>query len=307
MVSNDVKTRILVLSDTHSALPKPADSKFQPYRWPLPTADVLIHAGDLTGTGMLEEHEQALQLLKKVDAELKIVIPGNHDMTLHREYCNGTPQAWCPQYDDETMDNIEEMYTGEDARAVGIVYMVEGVKTFSLRNGARFTVYANAWQPEFWNWAFNYPRDQDRFNPPSEKDEFRAPHPVPDNGIDVMITHGPPLHILDKTKPMGDHVGCEHLRRAVERCKPRLHLFGHIHEDWGALAKDWTKEERDSEYRIKCPLQKELVEDMSAYCDATHLKPGIETLFVNASIMSVKYVANQAPWLVDLMLPKLGE
>ena len=303
MASSGVKTRILVLSDTHTALPDPAGSRSQPYRWPLPTADILIHAGDLTGNSSVTQHELALELLTKVDADLKIVIPGNHDMTLHREYCRGTPEAFCRRYDDETLDKIEQMYRGEEAQAAGIVYLVEGEMTFALKNGATFTIYANAWQPEFCNWAFGYPREQDRFNPSPAGAEFQAPHPVPDNGIDIMITHGPPLHILDKTRT-GEDVGCEHLRRAVERVKPRLHCFGHIHEDWGAVVKDWTKEERDSEDQIECPPQDELVEKMSAYYDATGLQPGKETLFVNASIMTVRYKPSQAPWVVDLILPK---
>lgn len=309
MASDGVKTRILVLSDTHTdetpkGLPAVTESKSQPYRWPLPTADVLIHAGDLTLSGTYEEHGQALELLTKVNAELKIVVPGNHDMTLHREYCKGTPNGWCPRYDDDALHEIEEMYTGKDAQAAGIRYMVEGVKAFTLKNGAVFTVYANAWQPEFNNFAFGYPREQDRFNPSTEEAAFQAPHPVPDSGIDIMVTHGPPLRILDEVQRGGGDVGCEHLRRAVERCKPRLHCFGHIHEDWGATIKDWTKEERDSEDRIKCPSRKELVKNMIAYYEATWPQPGKETLFVNASIMTVEYEPLQAPWLVDLMLPR---
>ena len=298
-----VETRILVLSDTHNALPAAAGSKSQAYRWPLPKADVLIHAGDLTMNGILEQNQQALELLTKVDAELTIVIPGNHDMTLQPEYCKGTPNEFCPKYDDETLEAIKRLYTGKEAQDSGIVYMVEGVKTFTLKSGAKFTVYANAWQPDFFNWGFNYPREQDRFNPSTSGAGFQAPHPVPDSGIDIMVTHGPPLRILDETY-RGDEVGCEHLRRAVERCKPKLHVFGHIHEDWGAVKRDWTKEGSESEDRMRCPSQSELVEGMSAYYDATKMEVGKETLFVNASIMSVHYSPSQAPWLVDLMLPR---
>jgi Icc-related predicted phosphoesterase len=45
--------------------------------------------------------------------------------------------------------------------------------------------------------------------------------------MDVLITHGPPRAILDYG------YGCKFLREAVQRLKPDLHLFGHIHEHGG--------------------------------------------------------------------------
>jgi Icc-related predicted phosphoesterase len=302
--TESVKTRILVLSDTHSALPFPT-SEQRPYRWPLPKADVLLHAGDLTGNGQLAQHQRALELIRGVEAELKIIIPGNHDLTLHHEYYHQYPYEHGPEpkYDDKTLQAIQDLYTGEEARATGIVYMVEGVRTFTLSSGATFTVYASAWQPEFFNWAFGYPRMQDRFNSSPPEATFQAPNPVPDNRIDIILTHGPPYRILDETI-RDEQVGCEHLRRAVERSKPRLHVFGHIHEAWGAMRKNWTKEERDEDVRMKTPSRKELVERMGAYLDATGLVAGKETLFVNASIMNVRYDPLHAPWVVDLMLPR---
>jgi hypothetical protein len=44
--------------------------------------------------------------------------------------------------------------------------------------------------------------------------------------------HGPPYAIGDLTTD-GWLVGCEDLRAAVERKRPRLHVFGHIHEAFG--------------------------------------------------------------------------
>jgi Icc-related predicted phosphoesterase len=46
------------------------------------------------------------------------------------------------------------------------------------------------------------------------------------------VTHEPPAGILDLT-PDGEHVGCADLRQAVDRVKPRLHVFGHIHHGYG--------------------------------------------------------------------------
>lgn len=344
-----VKTRILLLSDTHSSLPFPADHDVEgkvPFHHPLPSADVLIHTGDLTMTGSLSEHRAAVQLIRSIDAPLKIVIPGNHDLTLDRDYYAKYHDlhASFAKYSDEVLDGIQDMYCGSEARAAGIRYMVEGTASYKLDNGARLNVYASAWQPEFWNWAFGYARDVDRFNftthvirtenaeESKSKSKSKPPpeNPVPDfddseNAVDVMLTHGPPMGILDQTMHNNsESVGCEHLRRAVQRCRPRLHCFGHIHEAWGACRKMWDVEDVDvddeddggggggeglskGETIVDPGSYDSLVDRMGAYVDATDLEHGKETLFVNASIMNIRYRPLNAPWVVDLELPVADE
>lgn len=49
---------------------------------------------------------------------------------------------------------------------------------------------------------------------------------------DVLITHGPPFGILDRTIS-GLEVGCEDLLKTIKKLKPKFHLFGHIHEAYG--------------------------------------------------------------------------
>jgi Icc-related predicted phosphoesterase len=50
---------------------------------------------------------------------------------------------------------------------------------------------------------------------------------------DILITHGPPFGILDDTE-RGEKVGCEDLIDIIQtRVRPRLHVFGHIHEAYG--------------------------------------------------------------------------
>ena len=46
--------------------------------------------------------------------------------------------------------------------------------------------------------------------------------------VDILVTHGPPFGILDKTNE-GKNAGSELLLKEVLRLKPKLHLFGHIH------------------------------------------------------------------------------
>ncbi len=51
---------------------------------------------------------------------------------------------------------------------------------------------------------------------------------------DVLITHGPPFGILDKEDIVASHMRCEQLGRAVQRVRPKLHVFGHVHGGYGA-------------------------------------------------------------------------
>ncbi len=52
------------------------------------------------------------------------------------------------------------------------------------------------------------------------------------NDADILISHLPPLGVLDKSA-FGNNMGNEDLRRRVEGIKPKFHLFGHIHEAYG--------------------------------------------------------------------------
>ncbi len=166
-------------------------------------------------------------------------------------------------------------------------------------------IYSSPYQPEFCNFAFPYLRDEDRFN------QF-AQNPIPDHPkIDIILTHGPPAGILDQTV-RGDDVGCEHLLRAVRRCRPRLHCFGHIHEGWGAQRTDWVQDrsvsiptDRQQRLNNRCAYVN-LSQDAGGNPAEGKSKPltfGEETLFVNAAIMDVNYKPVNAPWMVDLDLP----
>ena len=64
MATQSAKPRICVISDTHAATPFSADDAKYPLREPLPTTDILLHAGDLTHKGRLSEHEQTVSMLK---------------------------------------------------------------------------------------------------------------------------------------------------------------------------------------------------------------------------------------------------
>ena len=75
-------------------------------------------------------------------------------------------------------------------------------------------------QPEFGGWGFNLMRG----GPCRE-----AWSKIPD-GIDILITHGPPLGHGDLCSSH-QRAGCLDLLRDIqERVKPKYHVFGHIHE-----------------------------------------------------------------------------
>ena len=56
------------------------------------------------------------------------------------------------------------------------------------------------------------------------------------NNIDVVITHEPPIMILDQSS--GIHWGNAPLRNRILEAKPRYHLFGHAHNGYGILKQD---------------------------------------------------------------------
>ncbi|MBK5656749.1 MAG: metallophosphoesterase, partial [Rhizobium sp.] len=67
--------RLLILSDTHSKWPyTPAN--------PAPKADVFIHCRDLTQAGGLASFKRTIADIKTIDAPLKLIIAGNHDLDL---------------------------------------------------------------------------------------------------------------------------------------------------------------------------------------------------------------------------------
>ena len=76
--------------------------------------------------------------------------------------------------------------------------------------------------PWFHNWAFN-----------RVGEEITKHWDLIPADTDVLITHGPPKGILDETVHGRLHVGCGHLLKKVLEIKPKVHVFGHIHEARG--------------------------------------------------------------------------
>ena len=58
-------------------------------------------------------------------------------------------------------------------------------------------------------------------------------------GLDILITHTPPKDVLDRSSRDRSY-GCPELARQLERVRPRVHCFGHVHASAGQLERDGT-------------------------------------------------------------------
>ena len=190
-----MKKRITFISDTHT--------KHDKLNGFLDGGDMLIHAGDLTGRGYITEIENFMKWYDKINNyDTKIFIAGNHDFGFQDD--NQKLLGLLTGY--KTIDYLEDelMMVGEDYENM-------------------IKIWGTPWQPEFHNWAFNLPRGE------KLKEKWGM---IPMN-TDILITHGPPLGKLDYVRYPNENVGCEELMKRVEEVKPKIHVFGHIHEGYG--------------------------------------------------------------------------
>jgi Icc-related predicted phosphoesterase len=69
---------------------------------------------------------------------------------------------------------------------------------------------------------------------PSELEAVYAAIP---EGIDILVSHQPPLYYGDRTFNLDagriEHVGSRELLDAVERVRPRIVVCGHVHGGFG--------------------------------------------------------------------------
>ena len=297
-----IKTRFLILSDTHNR-DSPPDSALQP-------VDVVLHCGDLTKDSTLDEFKSSIRLLKSLNAPLKLVIPGNHDLALDEPAYNknvakvrshirlGSRTEKLKQYG--PYGKTKELF--EKERENGIILLDEGNHTFHLKNGAILKLYASPYTRSCGEWGFQYSKRQSH--------EFLI------GEADIVMTHGPPEGVMDYSLD-GTRLGCSRLFEAVARVKPKMHCFGHIHEGWGAKLVTWkggtsakpsflTDIDHGKTVRIKGLHSDNLSSEceFTSHCagDAHPLKEGAQTLFVNAAVDGRGDMPDQSPWIVELEL-----
>ena len=303
-----IATTFLILSDTHN-FEFTAETS-HPLQLPTPKTDVLLHCGDLTQVGGISSFKFALKTLSSIPAELKLVIPGNHDLELEKTF-------WAAQRNEEGNPQDPEDHvlavktmTGALATEAGVTFLNEGTHSFTLKNGAKFSIYVSPYTPAFGDWAFAYKPHQDRFNSPQQTADgvtSIATNPIP-NDIDIVMTHGPPRGILDWCHQ--GNVGCPNLLKAIRRVKPLMHCFGHIHEGNGIEIIEWKKWPAAEKPGLrKNEAVHSYFEDEGSgnpYHEAFSWEErrGERTLAVNASVMTGDCRPDNKPWLVSLNLPR---
>jgi predicted phosphohydrolase len=191
-----------------------SDTHNQHHRLVLPAGDVLVHAGDFTMRGTGPEIAVFGSWLGAQPFAHKVVVAGNHDFLFERE----------PERARELLP--------EDVH-----YLLDSEVTLG---GLRF--WGAPWQPWFMDWAFNLKRGPD----------LAAKWALVPERVDVLITHGPPRGTADRTAN-GEDVGCADLAEALLRVKPRLSVFGHIHEGYGVYGDRMNAAACDHRYRLVNP------------------------------------------------------
>lgn len=162
----------------------------------IPEGDVLIHSGDIDARSLKDVAKFNLWL-ETLPHKHKIFVPGNHDFFFEEK-------------------ELLAKLTLTNATVLVDESIVIDDKVF----------YGSPWTPRFGNWAFMQDRGKNI-------NQYWEMIPL---DTDVLITHGPPMGILDKAFQPPSYalsVGCEMLLDSVKELRPKYHLFGHIHESYG--------------------------------------------------------------------------
>ena len=158
--------------------------------------DLLIVAGDITARDEVSEYIEFGIWLGAQNYRRKILIAGNHDNQL---------VGW----ENSAMKDVDYVCDSET--------IFEGLKIW----GSPWTLTFPGMNPDCK--AFTLDTEEEL----SEKWAM-IPHDV-----DILITHMPPYFVGDKLKG-GRHVGSRGLYAwLLYAGRPRLHVFGHIHEGYG--------------------------------------------------------------------------
>ncbi len=159
--------------------------------------DLLLIAGDLTARDEPYQFEEFKKWLQKQNYKKKVLIAGNHDNFLAH------------------LENPHEYF--EEA-------------TYLSDSGTEFEGLKIWGSP----WTKNFPGQNPlckAFGLDLSTQMLEKFLLIPQD-IDILITHSPPLGILDNTRRA--RVGCPNLGNQVQKMqKLKLHLFGHIHEGYG--------------------------------------------------------------------------
>jgi hypothetical protein len=199
---------VAAISDLHGHLPV------------VPQCDILLIAGDIGPSCWPGPQAEWLagdfrRWLAAAPAREVVAVAGNHDWAF---------ESWDNRRAFELDPDMADPLVIPDLRWH---YLEDrAVELFGL------CIYGTPWQLKCGNWAFNVEEDV-------LAEKFAR---IPD-GTDVLVSHSPPLGIGDlapRRNGDGEHVGSPSLLDRVLRVRPRLHVFGHIHEARGRWHRDGT-------------------------------------------------------------------
>jgi predicted phosphodiesterase len=195
--------KITILSDTHT--------KHRYCENDLPGGDLLIHAGDFMNSGY--NPIEAMEFFRWFDEidnyDFKVFIAGNHD-------------RWMQDKSEESRGILTGYKTIEYLQDD---WMIVGDSDPHDPNVNTAKIYGSPWQPEFYNWAFNLPRNGE---------ELKSKWDMIHEDTDILITHGPAWGFLDDVEGNRNvHLGCELLAERIKQIKPKIHICGHIHSGYG--------------------------------------------------------------------------
>jgi len=205
----DQWTRFVCISDTHNSIPV------------VPDGDVLLHAGDISA-GVPESVKSMFDWLRSLPHQTKVVIAGNHDLCLDKDWQVGGHME-TTGFAKEVFEELQEVVRGDDARQSGVRYLEYESLEVEVR-GKVWKVFGSPAATRYSFGAFQY----------ENEGQAAAVYSKIPQDTEILLTHSPPHHILDKTRRRA-RAGCVVLARRLKELKNcRLHVFGHIHEAQGA-------------------------------------------------------------------------
>lgn len=221
--------KIVCISDTHNLHDQIV----------LPDGDVLVHAGDSTMLGRIDELENFVNWFGRQTHKHKVLIAGNHDWGMESNqkayekffYKRGLPVG--------DVNSIRTYIEGL-CNTYNINYLNN---TSTIIEGLKF--YGSPDQPAFCGWGFN--RTNAQLNEIWKK--------IPDD-VNVLITHAPSYGVLDSLEYCGTMVGDVPLMKRINTlANLKLHVFGHIHPDYGVIEVDGSKRVNacllDDRYKVR--------------------------------------------------------
>lgn len=189
----DIIMRITFISDTHN--------KHNQITKDLFGGDLLLHAGDISSMGYKHEITEFCKWYNKLDNyDTKVFIAGNHD--------------WGFQKNQNETTELLKLYEN-------IVYLQDNLHSVGED---KIKVWGSPWQPEFFQWAFNLPRNGQ---------ELKEKWDLIPTDTDILVTHGPAWGYVDKVLGTQKPLGCELLINRIKEIKPKIHVCGHIHSGYG--------------------------------------------------------------------------